>query len=254
MAETKPRGRFVWYDLMTTDPAKAAEFYTRVIGWGTSNWEAATAYTMWTNNSVPLGGVMTLPPEAGAPHWLAYISTSDMNATVRQTTDLGGKVLIGPKDVPTVGSFAVLKDPQGATFAAFTSASDSPGQEGPPQPGEFSWHELATHDHPAALRFYQALFGWEKTSYMDMGEMGGYQMYGRNGVELGGMFNKPADMPGSPAWLHYIMVEDVHRAVEAAKGQGARIVNGPMEVPGGDWIAQGMDPQGAMFAVHSKKR
>ena len=253
MAETKPGGRFVWYDLMTTDPARAVEFYSRVIGWGTGNWEGPTPYTMWTNKGVPFGGVMPLPPNAGPPHWLAYISAPDVDAAVRQTTNLGGKTLVGPMDVPTVGKFAVLRDPQGAAFAAFTSASDSPGHEGLPQIGEFSWHELATHDHPAAFRFYQTLFGWEKTSYMDMGEMGGYQMYGRHGVELGGMFNKSAEMPG-PAWLHYIMVADVHEAVETAKGHGAQILNGPMEVPGGDWIAQAVDPQGARFAVHSKKR
>jgi uncharacterized protein len=256
MADPKPRGRFVWFDLMTTDPAKAVEFYTNLAGWGTTEWEGPNKYTMWTNSTVPIGGVMTLPQGVTAPpHWLAYISTPDIDATVKQATDFGAKSLVPVTDIPTVGKYAVLNDPQGAAFAAYTASSQTPGHDGEPQLGEFSWHELATHDQPAAFRFYEKLFGWEKTSAMDMGPMGVYQMFGRGGgIPMGGMFNKPAEMPGPPAWLHYIKVDDVNRAVEATKSRGGQIVNGPMEVPGGDWIAQGIDPQGGMFAVHAKKK
>src|SRR5262245_61716122 len=95
MADPKPRGRFVWYDLMTTDPSKAVEFYTRLAGWGTTEWEGPTKYTMWTNSSVPLGGVMQMPNGAGGPpHWLAYLSSPDIDATVKQATDLGAKSLV----------------------------------------------------------------------------------------------------------------------------------------------------------------
>ncbi len=253
MPEAKPRGRFVWFDLITTDPARAVEFYTQVVGWGTTQWEGGSPYTMWTNASVPLGGVMQLAPEAGSgPHWLAYISSPDVNPTVRQAEALGARTLVGPADIPTVGRFAVMTDPQGAAFAVFSSSSHVPGHEGPPVIGEFSWQELATHDHPAAFRFYEMLFGWTRTTVMDMGPVGQYQMFGRNGLELGGMFNKPAEMPGPPAWTHYIMVDDVQRAADAAKAAGGQIINGPMEVPGGDWIVQALDPQGAMFAMHAK--
>ena len=255
MSDATPRGRFVWFDLMTTDPAKAIEFYRRVIGWGTTQWEAGADYTMWTNASVPIGGVMQLPPEAGAPpHWLAYISTPDVDATVKQAEGLGARTLVAPKDIPSVGRFAVMTDPQGAAFAVFSASSEVPGHEGAPVTGEFSWQELATHDHPAAFRFYEMLFGWSKTTAMDMGPIGQYQLFGRNGVELGGMFNKPAEMPGPPAWTHYIMVDSIQRATDAAKAGGAQVINGPMEVPGGDWIVQAIDPQGAMFAMHAKSK
>ena len=66
------------------------------------------------------------------------------------------------------------------------------------------------------------------------------------------MFNKAAEMPGPPAWTHYVLVDDINRAVEATKAGGGQVLNGPMEVPGGDWIFQALDPQGAMFAVHAK--
>ena len=80
------RGRFVWYDLMTTDPDAAQSFYTELIGWGTQAWDGPMPYTMWTNHDVPLGGVVTLPDEAkqaGAPpHWLAYIQIPNVDETV----------------------------------------------------------------------------------------------------------------------------------------------------------------------------
>ena len=85
---------------------------------------------------------------------------------------------------------------------------------------------------------------------MDIGDMGTYQIYGRGAHPLGGMFNRPADMPRS-AWLHYVRVSDVTAAAERVTELGGQVIRGPMEVPGGDMIAQCMDPQGAMFAVHS---
>ncbi len=119
--------------------------------------------------------------------------------------------------------------------------------------GEFSWHELAASNYETAFDFYSDLFGWTKTDSFDMGEMGMYQMYGRNGMSLGGMYNKPADMPAPPHWLLYVRVDDIDKAVEAIKEAGGQILNGPMDVPDGDRIAQCMDPEGAAFAIHAVK-
>lgn len=256
MTQAENRGRFVWFDLMTSDPEAAKGFYTRLIGWGTQPWEGSDMpYTMWANGEKPLGGLMELPAEAreaGAPpHWLAYVSVPDVDAAVARARELGGTVFHGPTDIPNVGRFAVLADPQGAVFAAYTSAGEGAGAAGPPAKGEFSWHELATTDAAGAFDFYADLFGWEKQEAMDMGEAGIYQIYGRGGVPLGGMFNKTAEMPGPPAWLYYIKVDDVTNAVEKLKELGGTVLNGPMDVPGGDRIAQCMDPQGACFALHS---
>lgn len=251
-------GRFVWYDLMTSDPDAATTFYTQLIGWGTAPWESGPQpYTMWTNRETPIGGVMQLPEDAKAagapPHWLAYVEVADTAATAKRAEELGGKILHGPMDIPSAGTFAVLVDPQGAAFAIYTSQQESPAKQEVPQVGEFSWHELATTDHEAAFDFYANLFGWQKTDATDMGEMGTYQMYGVAGMPMGGMFNKPAEMPGPPCWLFYARVDDVHQAVEKVKTLGGKVLNGPMEVPGGDWVAQCMDPQGAAFALHSTK-
>ena len=105
MSESSPRGRFVWYDLMTTDPGAATEFYTRVAGWGTQAWEGrATPYTTWTNHSSPLGGVMKMMPDMVGkmpPHWVGYVAVPNVDETATQADALGGRVLSPPMDIPT---------------------------------------------------------------------------------------------------------------------------------------------------------
>jgi uncharacterized protein len=252
------RGRFVWFDLMTPDPEAAQAFYTAVVGWGTQVWEApGMSYTMWTADETPIGGIMKMPDEAVAsgapPHWLAYISTPDVDATTARAKELGSKIMVPPTDIPTVGRFSIFNDPQGAMIALFAPEKSGSASPGMPAVGHFSWHELATSDHAAALDFYTDLFGWEKTSAMDMGPAGVYQMYGIGGVPFGGIYNKTGDMPGPPAWLHYARVADANAAVETITRLGGKVTSGPMEVPGGDLIVTGIDPQGGQFAVHEVK-
>jgi predicted enzyme related to lactoylglutathione lyase len=250
------RGRFVWHELLTTDTKSGGAFFSKIVGWKTKAWGNDQSYTLFVSGDRQLAGLMALPEEAkkmGAPpSWLTYIGTPDVDDTARLATSLGATVLKSPEDIPGTGRYAVLQDPQGATFGIYKSNQPA-GPDGVPAVGDFSWHELATTDAKAAFSFYQRLFGWEETSAMDMGEMGVYQMFGQSkqGRVLGGLFNKSSQMPGPPAWLAYIKVPDARKTAEAIKKAGAKVVNGPMEVPGGDWIAQGMDQQGAMFAVHS---
>lgn len=251
------RGEFVWYELLTTDIEGAKRFYAQAVGWEMQPYEKDPSYTMWTTGGTPLGGLMALPEEArrmGAPpNWMAYISTLDADATAKQAKSLGGKILAGPMDLPDIGRFAVIRDPQGAVFAAYRSSGWSPTHTGD-QVGEFSWHELVTTNYQAAFEFYRALFGWETAGSHEIGGMGVYHMFGRAGKTLGGMFNKSPQTPGPPTWLYYVHVESADRAVDRVKAAGGKVLNGPMEVPGGDRVAQCMDPQGAAFAVHSRKQ
>jgi predicted enzyme related to lactoylglutathione lyase len=254
MAPSTTRGHFLWHELMTTDTKSAANFFGKVVGWKTKPW--TDTYTMFMTGARPMGGLMVIPDDAkkmGAPpKWLSYIGTPDVDETARQAASLGATILKQPTDIPNVGRFAVIQDPQGATFAAFKALQEMPSD---PKPGvgDFSWHELATNDWRSALAFYKNLFGWEETESMDMGAMGTYQMYGWKGRTLGGIFNKPPQQPGPSAWLAYINVADAAKAVATIRKHGGQVLNGPTEVPGGDVIAQGLDPQGAPFAVHSRK-
>jgi predicted enzyme related to lactoylglutathione lyase len=258
-ANTGTKGRFVWHELMTTDPKAAQTFYKEVIGWKTSSMEGGEMpYDFWLTGDTPdtmIGGLMGMPPGASAmgapPAWTAYVEVPDTDATVEQTVKAGGKVLMPAKTIEQAGRFAVLQDPQGAVFAILTSAKPL-GPENDPQPLEFSWHELTTSDLPGAVKFYEQIFGWEKKSEFDMGEMGVYHMFGRDRFTYGGMMKKTPDGPGV-YWLHYIRVDSADAATERAKKAGATLMVGPMEVPGEDRIAVLRDPQGAVFAVHSKK-
>ncbi len=250
-----PLGRIVWHELMTTDTPAAIDFYQAVVGWDTMNWGQDPGYRLWTNGDTPVGGLMILPVEArqmGAPpHWLMYVGVPDCGATIDQASGLGAQVLVPPQTIPTVGTFAVLSDPQAAVFAVLQPEGDVPGHDGEPKRGEFSWHELATTDWEAAWAFYSRLFGWETTEDMDMGPMGVYHMFGRNGQSMGGMFNKPPEMPQPPNWLCYAKVKNVDHATEKITLRGGTVVNAPMDVPGGDRIVQCLDPQGVAFALHS---
>lgn len=252
------RGRFLWLELMTTDVEAARAFYTSVIGWGTQIHEGSgPPYTMFTAASGPVGGVWALSDEdlaqGARPSWRAYIGTPDVDGVTQKAVDAGGRVLMKAMDVPNIGRMSVVTDPHGAAFGPYTP------HEWPGAPltnakvGEFSWHELMSGNFEEAWKLYQSVFGWNETGSHGMGPMGTYHMYGIGDYSLGGMMTKPADMPAA-CWIHYVHVADVHAAVERVKAGGGMILNGPMTVPGGDQIAQCMDPQGAMFALHASKQ
>ena len=248
-----PQCRFVWYDLMTTDTDQGKAFYTALFGWETQAWEGPMVYDMWTNRGVPMGGIMELPDDArkgGVPaNWLTYIGVEDLEAAVASATSLGGTILVDPTEIPSAGAFAVLADPQGAAFAVYRTGADDATSAGKAQVGDVSWHELATTDYESAFAYYHALFGWGKGDAMDMGDAGTYQLFHCAGMG-GGMFNKPDEMPGPAFWLYYIKVGDIEKSVAKVRDLGGQVVNGPMEVPGGDQVAQCLDPQGAAFAMH----
>src|SRR5581483_9470920 len=145
MSNADIRGRFVWHELMTTDTDAAAAFYSKVVPWKTQD-SGMPSYTLWMAGKTQVGGLTGLPAEGGAssapPHWIVYIATPDVDATVADAERLGGKVLKGATDIPNMGRYAVLTDPQGATFAVYTPPGAPP--EGASAagggPGEFTWH------------------------------------------------------------------------------------------------------------------
>ncbi len=251
-------GRFTWYELMTTDTAAAKKFYSSVVGWGTQDMPMpGMTYTLLTAGETRVAGLMELMQQAremGAPPaWLGYVAVDDVDATTEQAKRLGGSVHMPPMDIPDVGRFAVLADPQGAALGLFRWADPSPGQDAEPgTPGHTGWHELMAADWEKAFAFYSALLGWQKGEAVDLGPMGTYQLFSVGGQEVGGMFNKPPAVPAC-FWLYYFTVDDFDAAVGRVKAGGGTIINGPMEVPGGSWIVQATDPQGAMFALTGRK-
>ena len=256
MADSSVLGRFLWYELLTTDMKAAEEFYKPVVGWTVAPFEGSPEpYDTWIRpDGVQMGGVMRLPEGMNVPaHWGMYVGVANLEEGVAEVERLGGSWMSPVIEVPTVGRMRTMKDPQGAMFSIYEPSAPPRQPEGEPKIGDVSWHELYTTDADAALTFYTTMFGWNPTEAMDMGEMGKYQMFGR-AFPLGGMMKKPKEMAQAPpAWNIYFRIDDVNAGAERVKANGGQVLNGPMEVPGGDWIVNCMDPQGAAFSLHHRK-
>jgi predicted enzyme related to lactoylglutathione lyase len=249
-------GRPLWYELMTTDMKAAEAFYRNVVGWTSAPFEGAPQpYTLFNRSGqLPVAGLMTRPEGMNAPpFWAMYVGVPKLEDAAKHITRLGGHELSPVIDVPTVGRMQMMTDPQGAAFYVYEPAGDQQ-PEAAPEVGEASWHELMTTDAPAAMEFYREVFGWQPSEAMDMGPQGKYQMFNRPHGMIGGMMNKPPELKDVPPnWQIYFRVPDINAAAERIKANGGQIVNGPMEVPGGDMILNATDPQGAAFALHAKK-
>ena len=249
------RGKFCWYELMTSDPESAKSFYGKVMGWGFE--EAAglpgVHYTRLKVGNTAMGGLLAIPEEAckqGArPAWTGYIQVDDVDAYADRIKAMGGKVHKASADIPGVGRFAMMADPQGAHFVLFKPADGFKREPVPfMTPGHGAWHELHAADAKAAFAFYADLFGWTKGEAFEMGPAGTYQLFATGENPVGGMVNKETDSP-TPFWLYYFAAENIDAAMKRVSDAGGKVLNGPAEVPGGAWIIQCLDPQGAMFAI-----
>ncbi len=251
-------GRFFWYELMTSDPDAARKFYGDVVGWGAMD-TGTPGYQLFTvSEGRGVAGLMALPEhvrEMGVgPNWTGYIAVDDVDEAVEEIEEEEGKVHRAPFDIPGVIRLAVVADAQGAVFVVAKGLMENAPPELPQgTPGTVGWHELYAADAAEAFDFYESLFGWTKTEAMDMGPSGVYQMFATGGPTVGGMMNRPEQMP-APAWLFYFNVPALDAAIERLNAGGGKVVVGPIEVPGGLWIVQGIDPQGAHFALVAPKR
>ena len=250
---------FVWYEVMTSDMKASEAFYTKVIGWTAKDAGMPQGgYTLFSTGATEVAGLMPISPEAAAmgvkPFWSGYIGVPDVDAYAQRVKAEGGVVHRPPEDIPGVGRFAVVADPQGAVFILF-KGSGAPDQNpaAPGAPGTMGWHELHASDGSTAFAFYEKLFGWTKTRSMDMGPMGMYQIFSAGGADMGGMMTKVPEMP-VPCWLYYFNVDAIDAAMARVTQHGGKVLMGPHQVPGGQWILQCLDPQGAMFALTAPKR
>jgi len=254
-----PSGDFIWYELMTADPEGAKAFYDAVIGWTIS--EGAPEFNGYrmigTSDGKSAGGLLPLTDEmqqhGARPTWLGYISVADVDRAVTGIEAAGGKALMPAFDIPNVGRIAMVADPQGAPL--YVMKPIPPAGDPNAQSDVFSadaqqrigWNELSTSDPVAARAFYTEQFGWGTDDFMDMGEMGEYRFIDHRGKRLGALCGM---MPGGqPKWRFYIRVPSIAAAKATAEAKGGTISMGPHQVPTGEWILIGTDPQGAEFAL-----
>ncbi len=255
-------GRFVWYELLTPDAEAAKAFYTEAIGWGTQPFASSPEpYAMWLAGETPVGGVMQIQPEHEqgglAPQWWAHVAVDDVDRAARRAEELGGTIRTPGTDIPEVGRFAVVDDPQGALIALFARKGDPMPPPEQMKVGSVGWHELNTTDHESAWKFYSALFGWKHTTTLDMGEWGSYFMFRHpdapEDAPLGGMFDSAKHTNLPPRWLYYVNVPEMDPTVARIEAGGGKLLTGPMDVPGGGRAAQALDPQGVHFAIFATK-
>jgi len=251
-----PKGKFAWYELMTSDTKAAGKFYSDVVGWSTREMPPVDGMSYITFNlgDVGMAGMFHLPEHTG---WIGYIWVEDVDAHVEKIVEAGGKLWKPATDIPNMLRFAVLSDPQGAAIVVFTPhpSMPTPQRPAPPTPGTIGWHELYTTDLEAGFDFYKRLFGWTKVNDMDMGPMGVYRIFDEGDHKQmgdGGMMKKTPQIPVS-CWNFYFNVDSIKGAIERVKAGGGKVLNGPMQVPGGAWIINAQDPQGAMFSLVSGK-
>jgi uncharacterized protein len=253
-----PPGSFIWYELMTTDADGAKAFYDSVVGWniGEASPEFQGYRMIGRSDGKFAGGVLPLTDEmqqhGARPMWLGYINVDDVDEAAASIEAAGGKTLM-KHDIPGIGRIAMVTDPQGAPFYIMkpippandsNARSDVYSREGPQRVG---WNELLTSDQKAALDFYLGQFGWTKGDAMPMGETATYQLLSHDGDTIAAVMTKGDDRPSR--WRFYIRIDDVDRAKSTIEAKGGTVVHGPMEVPGGDRVLIGMDPQGAEFAL-----
>lgn len=260
MSSGKP-SPFIWYDIVTTDPDAATAFYSRVAGLRFVKDDGGMDYRHAFAGDVGVGGCVKLMDEALAqgarPAWIGYVYVPDVDAAIGAMEADGARVLMPAFDVPGAGRIALIADPWGAPLHIITPQGTGEAQafSSIPRPGHIGWNELATTDPDGAVAFYGRHFGWNWPEPMDMGPMGKYQFFAFIGAQCaegmdanGAIFPKPDEMPVS-LWVYYIWAEDIDAALERAKAAGGHILMGPMEVPGGLFVFQALDPQGALFAM-----
>lgn len=253
-------GEYIWYELMTPDPEGAKKFYDDLVGWNIGEKpDGEMDYRMIEAGDGRVGGVMALSDEmiaGGAkPSWLGYIGVDDVDASVAETVAAGGQVHLPAFDIPGVGRIAMVTDPQGAPFYLMRGAvegetSTAFAREG--KNGHCCWNELVTTDSDAALGFYTKAFNWNLPEPMDMGPMGKYHFINSGDIPLGACCGPIPGMEGAH-WNYYFRVPSIESAVEKVKAAGGTVFMGPHEVPTGEWIIQGTDPQGAAFALTGGK-
>ena len=207
-------GKFVWYDLMSTDVAAVKKFYGDLFGW---EFEEAgskdVAYSVIKHSGNIIGGIFALDrsrSKAEHSQWISFLSVENMESVIEYIKNSNGKIYTEPFDLPDRGRVTVAIDPQGSVLALVKSSSGDP-KDADPIFNEWLWTELWTNDVDASISFYGGMFAYEKKVFMTQAETKYYVLRsedkGRAGVvkiTLEGV---------SPHWMPYIAVEDPSQIV-----------------------------------------
>lgn len=257
MSATVPDGFFIWHELRTGDPERAADFYAAVFGWTYTQHEMPGGLLFWEAEvgNRQIGGIMSFEligmPADSHPHWASVAHVADVDAITARAVELGGSLLMGPQDEAGFGRWAALADPQGAMFLAASIVYPAPDPAADIPAGGIVWHELLTTDVPAATEFYTKLFGYS-AEVSDEEAYGGYTVlsFEHNGAQIraGGIGPKEEDMP-QPAWGVYIRTDEIEETRRLIEARGGENHTDAFDVPAAGTLSVAVDPTGTFFSL-----
>ncbi|CAM2011272.1 VOC family protein [Acanthopleuribacter pedis] len=255
MEPTYQHGQFMWHELVTSDTEAAARFYEKVAGWKTHQYYPKGSnepYTTWIDHFGPLGALLSLERarEPGiTPHWFANVVVRDLEVAVDRILEAGGRLVLGPEAMGTVGRWAVFRDFQGAKLAVFTPKDPLEARH-PWRHGGIVWNALACADHRASFAFYQNLFDWQRLDTLDPDGPNEQIIYGAYGKPLGSM--STATSPEHQGWTFAIGVADHEAAVARAVELGGSVLPAASETLAAAGVTRMLDPQGVSIALKTQ--
>jgi uncharacterized protein len=244
-------GKFVWFDLATSDAAASQRFYGKVFDWEFQPLRGTQErYTVIRNAGKPVGGMFrpAVPPggPAGAvgARWLSIVSVAGMDRTLAAMTAGGAQVLVPATVVDGFGTRALLRDSQGAIVGLLQSSSGD-RIDAPVETGEFFWVDLYARDPAAAARAYEQL-GYE----VSRDEVSGDDrlVLSAKGYARAGILRLPPD-GREPGWLPYVQVDDVPATLERVRAAGGRVLREPDPAILGGQLAVFADPLGGVLGI-----
>jgi predicted enzyme related to lactoylglutathione lyase len=250
---THAPGTFCWPELTTTDQAGAEKFYGELFGWklAITPMGPDSHYTIFQKGENAVGAAAQMDPpqkSQGMPsHWMSYVATANVDASIEKAKQLGASVVAGPFDVMEHGRMAVLTDPTGAAFALW-QANKHPGATAIDEESTLVWTELVTDDTKKAGAFYGDLFGWKQEAWPGPTP---YTVFKRGDAQAGGLMAKTPEMgPNVPNhWMPYFGVANTEATVKKSESLGGTTIVPPMDVPNVGIMAVLKDPQGGHFSV-----
>ncbi|MGH7703747.1 MAG: VOC family protein [Gemmatimonadales bacterium] len=239
-----PNGTPCWIDYGAVDVDASRAFYAEVLGWTYSGGEPGWGgyLTCLAAGSAAAGLSPSLDPTQPVG-WTTYFASDDVDATAILITAAGGKVMMAPDDVGTMGRMAIALDSQGNVFGLWQTGEHA-GIRIYNEPGSLVWNELATDDPPAAREFYRSVFGFR---FDEIDGEGGYTTFATDGdLPLGGLGARQPDVPRG--WETCFSVASTDTAVAVVKRERGKVIMAPQDTPYGRFAVV-EDPWGAFFAV-----
>jgi len=254
ISEKHAPGSFCWMELRTTDQDAGKQFYSSLFGWEVMDIPMGPAgvYTIFRLQGKDCAAACTVK-EHEPPNWAIYIATDNVDESTGRVTELGGKVLMEPFDVPPSGRMSVVLDPSNVCFCLW-QANLTAGIGILNENNAFCWADLNTPDRAGAKEFYSGMFGWTFVTGKDATgkekDESGYWHIMNGGHGIGGVppvEYQPRGVP--PHWLLYYQVADCRAMTAKAKELGARVLMEPTTIEGQLMFSVVADPQGAAFAL-----